>query len=111
MFPIATVAGTFLNTGNRTFQQVPSSNLPLDNGAIAAVGDFNGGGKDDVAISLPGDTTISIWYSRGDGTFYEGAVLDPGQQAGAMAVGDFNDDGRADLAVGLMLGPTSLPVI
>jgi len=82
---------------------VDGDNLPLANGAISVVGDFNGDGKDDVAISLPGDATISIYYSNGDGTFYEGTVIDPGQYPGAMAVGDFNGDGRLDLAVGLML--------
>jgi hypothetical protein len=100
---IATGSATFLNTGGRTFQEVDENNLPLEDGAMTVVGDFNGDGKDDVAINLPGDTTISIYYSKGDGTFYEGTVIDPGQYPGAMAVGDFNGDGRLDLAVGLML--------
>ena len=99
---IATGSAIFLNTGNRTFQQLPGS-LPLDNGAIAVVGDFNGDGLDDVAINFSDQTVISIWYSKGDGTFYEGTVIDPGQLPGALAVGDFNGDGRTDLAVGLML--------
>jgi hypothetical protein len=99
---ITTGGNTFLNTGNRTFQQV-ASGLPLTNGAIAVVGDFNGDGKDDVAINLPGDTVIAIYFSRGDGTFYEGTEVDPGQYPGALVAGDFNGDGRIDLAVGLML--------
>jgi hypothetical protein len=99
---IATGGNTFLNSGNRTFQQVPGG-LPLTNGAIAVVGDFNGDGKDDVAINQPGLSVIDIYYSKGDGTFYEGTVVDPGQYPGALAVGDFNGDGRTDLAVGLML--------
>jgi hypothetical protein len=99
---IAAGGSTFLNTGGRTFQQVPANNLPLSNGAMAVVGDFNGDGKDDVAINLPGDTAIAIYYSRGDGTFYQGTVIDPGQYPGALAVGDFNGDGRLDLAIGFM---------
>lgn len=98
---IAVGDGTYLNTGNRTFQAVPST-LPLTSGALAVVGDFNGDGKDDVAINLPGETVISIWYSNGDGTFYEGTEVDPGQEPGALSAGDFNGDGRTDLAVGLM---------
>jgi hypothetical protein len=99
---IATGAITLLNSGNRTFQQV-TSNLPLVGGALAVVGDFNGDGKDDVAVQLPGDTSVSIYYSRGDGTFYQGSVLDAGQEPGALAVADFDGDGRLDLAVGLLL--------
>ncbi len=97
---IVTDTFTYLNTGNRTFQQI-TGNLPLINGAMAVVGDFNGDGKDDVAINLPGDMAIFIYYGQGDGTFYSAAVVDPGQYPGAMAVGDFNGDGRLDLAVGL----------
>lgn len=100
---IATGSGTFLNTGGRTFQEVPNNSLPLSNGVMAVVGDFNGDGKSDVAINLPGESVISIYYSRGDGTFYEATEVDPGQYPGALAVGDFNGDGRTDLAVGLML--------
>ncbi len=99
---IATGPSTYLNSGNRTFQQV-TSNLPLIQGSQAVVADFDGDGKDDVALTLPGDPTISIWYSRGDGTFYEATEIDPGQQIGALAVGDFDGNGRPDLAVGLML--------
>jgi hypothetical protein len=99
---IATGSQTYLNMGNRTFQSVQNT-LPLTSGALAAVGDFNGDGKDDIAINLPGETSISIWYSKGDGTFYEGTELDPGQYPGAMVVGDFNGDGKPDIAVGLML--------
>jgi len=99
---IASGADAFINMGNRTFQQVVSS-LPLQNGALAVVGDFNGDGKDDVAINLPGDGSIAIYYSRGDGTFYQATQVDPGQIPKALAAGDFNGDGKVDLAVGLEL--------
>jgi hypothetical protein len=98
---IATGSGAFLNTGNRTFQEVVGNTTPIGNAVQAVVADFNGDGKDDIALVLPGDTSISIWYGRGDGTFYEGTLLDPGQYPGGLAVGDFNGDGRTDLVVGL----------
>ena len=101
---IATGCSTFLNTGG---QDVPGGaeqhSLATGKRVFAAVGDFNGDGKDDVAINLPGDTEITIYYSNGDGTFYQATRVDPGQYPGAMVVGDFNGDGKLDLAVGLML--------
>jgi hypothetical protein len=99
---IASGAVTFLNIGNRTFRQV-ASNLPLVGGTLAVVADFNGDGKDDVAVELPGTASIAIYYSKGDGTFYQGAVLDPSQGTTTLAVGDFNGDGRPDIAAGLEL--------
>jgi hypothetical protein len=97
---IASGSSTFLNTGNRTFQEVAGSNLPLVGNL--AVGDFNGDGKDDVAFSGPGDSFIEIYYSNGDGTFYLGTILNPGEEPVLMVTGDFNGDGKVDLAVGLI---------
>ncbi len=94
-------SGTFLNSGNRAFQQV-QSNLPDLVGSLTTVGDFNGDGKDDIAFSSLDSSYISIWYSNGDGTFYEATILDAGQYPGALSVADFDGDGRIDLAVGLM---------
>lgn len=99
---IATGSGTLLNTGNRNFQEVLGNSLPLGNGVMAVVADFNGDGKDDVALNLPGDSSIAIYYSNGDGTFYEGAELDPGQFPGAISIGDFDGNGKVDLAVALI---------
>jgi hypothetical protein len=59
---------------------------------MAVVGDFNGDGKDDVAFVFNGEFSINIYYSNGDGTFYEGTQLDPGDYPGAIVVGDFNGD-------------------
>ena len=92
-------SSVFLNKGNRRFQGA-ATNIPQ--GLLMAVGDFNGDGKDDMVLS-DGGPTLSIWYSNGDGTFYQAAELNIGQQAGAFLVGDFNGDGRVDLAVALYL--------
>ena len=96
---IATANRTLLNMGGRTFQDVESSNLNLGFGTSVLVADFNGDGKDDVALYDQGDVRIVIYYSRGDGTFYQGAIVDPGSEPGAFFATDFDGDGRIDLAV------------
>jgi hypothetical protein len=87
----------YLNTGNRTFQAV-AANLPA--GFSMGVGDFNGDGKDDLILS-DGGAVMNIYYSRGDGTFYQGAILAVGEDTSAFEIGDFDGDGRLDVAVGL----------
>jgi hypothetical protein len=74
------------------------TNVPQ--GYEIAVGDFNGDGKDDLVLS-DGSGDLSIWYSNGDGTFYQATQvsLGGGAQAAAFGVGDFNGDGRLDLVV------------
>jgi hypothetical protein len=86
-----------VNMGNRTFQTV-ATNVPR--GLLMGVGDFNGDGKDDLVLSDGSDVFV-IYYSKGDGTFYQSTQLSLGGQvqAGAFEVGDFNGDGRIDLAV------------
>ena len=67
---------------------------------VKAVGDFNGDGMDDVVV-VDGSAFVRIFCSRGDGTFYEAAILNAGEGTGAFATGDFNGDGLLDVAVGL----------
>ncbi|MGO9084018.1 MAG: FG-GAP repeat domain-containing protein [Candidatus Sulfotelmatobacter sp.] len=94
---ILTGNSVLMNMGNRTFQTVPT-NVPQ--GYLMVVGDFNGDGKDDLVLS-DGSTIFQIWYSNGDGTFYQSTLLALGGevQAGSFGVGDFNGDGRLDLIV------------
>jgi hypothetical protein len=68
-----------------------------------AVGDFNGDGKLDLA-AVSGNSTISVFLGRGDGTFqppinynYNSYNSPPSPQS--LAAGDFNGDGKLDLAV------------
>ena len=72
------------------------------------VGDFNGDGKADLAVSNAGAQanntfpagTVTILLGNGDGTFTPQANSPTtGFQAQSLVTGDFNGDGVADLAV------------
>ncbi|MEU6716608.1 FG-GAP and VCBS repeat-containing protein [Nonomuraea sp. NPDC046802] len=94
-------------------------------GAALASGDFNGDGKDDLAIGVPGeglsanqramdygDGTVDVLYgSRGGLTTYKSEAWSQNTLKGvaryydrfgaALAAGDFNGDGNDELAVGV----------
>ncbi len=65
----------------------------------AAVGDFNGDGKADLATSNSNGFTVSILLGNGDGTFQPKVDYPIGQFARSLVVADFNGDQKADLAV------------
>ncbi len=96
-----------LGNGNGTFTQAPGSPIAVGNAPYAiAVGDFNGDGRQDLAIAngginQNGSNNVTILLGNGDGTFNQasGSPIAVGNGADALAVGDFNGDGTLDLAV------------
>jgi hypothetical protein len=65
-----------------------------------ALGDFNGDGVLDLAVTNAGDNTLTILLGKGDGTFTTTASSpQTGDDPSFVTVGDFNRDGKADLAV------------
>src|ERR1035438_10017398 len=67
--------------------------------ARVAVGDFNGDGYPDLAISSTYNW-VAIFLNNGDGTFGGPTVYTLSYYVtGQVAVGDFNHDGKLDLAV------------
>jgi len=93
-----------IGNGDGTFQ--PAVNYDVGNNPTwVAVGDFNGDGEVDLAVSdqncVPrcGPGVVSILLGNGDGTLQPhvdyGAAMGPN----SVTVGDFNGDGRLDLAV------------
>ena len=62
------------------------------------IGDFNGDGNADVAVANSfGQTTVSVLYGNGDGTFAAPKVLSIGALPLDIQSGDFNGDGKPDL--------------
>ncbi len=96
--------GVLLGNSDGTFQTALVSNVP--SGALA-VGDFNGDGKLDLAItsastgSMGGSNgSVNILLGNGNGTFASAVPFSSGAPyAQAVAVADFNGDGNLDLAI------------
>jgi hypothetical protein len=66
-----------------------------------AVGDFNGDGIPDLAVTEGG--SVGVLLGNGDGTFRPRVDYDAGY-ATSLAVGDFNGDGIPDVAVANAFG-------
>jgi hypothetical protein len=82
-------------------RDLPSFSAPIQTALVApvpeaAVGDFNGDGRQDLAAEGPDG--IRVLLSRGDGTFLFDQTYPTGPGS-KVAVGDFNHDGTLDLGV------------
>ena len=67
--------------------------------ASVAVGDFNGDGKQDLAVANTDSDNVSILLGNGAGSFGSATNFGAGSDPYSVAVGDFNGDGKQDLAV------------
>src|SRR5205814_845487 len=77
-----------------------ATNLPAGNGPYAsAVGDFNGDGKQDLAVTNVTTSSVAILLGNGNGSFRAPATFPVGNNPSSIAVIDFNGDGNQDLAV------------
>jgi Bacterial Ig-like domain (group 3)/FG-GAP-like repeat len=91
-----------LGNGDGTFQPAVSYVSGGSYVLSVVVGDFNGDGKADLAMSNDnrgGDGSVSVLLGNGDGTFQALRTFDAGGlNTYAVTAGDFNHDGRTDLA-------------
>jgi|GEM_PF-1963559 len=98
--PTGTVT-VLLNNGNRVNNSFTVSGtynvgrLPYQ----AAIGDLNGDGIPDIAVTNYGANTVSILWGTGNGTFTAGPTLNTGTNPYGIAIGDFAHNGRPDIAV------------
>lgn len=101
--------GLLMGNGDGTFQDispVAGSGASYVGSITAAIGDFNGDGKLDIAtgIQTAGPVIqglINLSLGNGDGTFSIGAsVPNVPVVTSPLLVGDFNADGNLDLATG-----------
>ena len=102
-----------LGNGDGTFTPAPGPPVALGGGSHylqAAVGDFNGDGRADLAVTDDTSNTVTVLVGNGNGTFTlaPGAPFALGSTPNSLAVGDFNGDGRQDLAVTTATGVSVL---
>lgn len=101
-----------LGNGDGTFQAHKDFGVGVDLNGIA-VGDFNGDGKLDLAVTggNAGDAqapAVSILLGNGDGTFQAPISYGLDTNPGGIAVADFNGDDILDLAVVDNIGLVSI---
>jgi hypothetical protein len=86
-----------LGNGDGSFQgyaRATVNNYP----SAVAVGDLNGDGKPDLAVTNNGGSSVSVLLGNGDGTFQPSIDYANGQGYLAPTLADFNLDGAPDLS-------------
>ena len=88
-----------LGNGDGTFQAaVAAASFPSGPIQDLGVGDFNGDGIPDVAVSGTSGNTIGVFLGAGDGTFVQSAVYE--MYASQITIADVNKDGHPDIVGG-----------
>ncbi|MBZ5656962.1 MAG: FG-GAP-like repeat-containing protein [Acidobacteriia bacterium] len=92
-----------LGKGNGTFGTAIVTQVPAESGTLGpaaiAIGDFNGDGRLDVALTNYVGSTVEILLGNGDGTFQAAQPTSSLSYPQGIVAGDFNKDGKIDLAV------------
>ncbi len=91
------VVNSFLGDGSGGFSSGGSSGVVGGLGSMA-VGDFNGDGKEDLAVPSEQSNNVSVLLGDGSGGFAPQTTFAVGNSPRSVAVGDFDGDGNSDLA-------------
>lgn len=87
-----------LGNGNGGFTILAGS--PLATGKIpnrVAIGDVNGDGVNDIAVSSPDDNNITLFLMSSRGTVASRSTITVGGKPKGLAIRDLNGDGKADV--------------
>jgi hypothetical protein len=98
-------AYVLLGNGDGTFGAAASFGL-VNQPFGVAVGDFNGDGDLDLALTDAADSAVAVLLGNGDGTFQRQIEYPANGYPYALVVADFNGDGHSDIAVA-NFGPVS----
>ena len=98
----------FFGNGDGTFTSGAKLLVGIRPPRSLAVGDFNGDGVADLAVTALGSLNVWVLLSNGDGTFEPERSFDVGCGPTAIAVGDLNGDGALDLAMASNYGKCSV---
>jgi hypothetical protein len=103
----ASQVGVMLGKGNGTFQAPRFFQAGAGSRSLV-VGEFNGDGRQDLAVGNFSGPAASVLLGNGDGTFQAPRNFFAGSLATSLVVGDFNGDRRQDLAVSHYSGVSML---
>lgn len=115
--PGLTAVTRLSNTSTTSVVSSAFAGWASESGVQSVVGDFNGDGLSDIALTgRSGWTTVPVAFSNGDGTFtvtnFSLGTFPGWSQVGSVRplAGDFNGDGRADIALVGGSGWTTVPI-
>jgi FG-GAP-like repeat len=82
-------------TASQALKEAQGTDAPV----LVVVGDFNGDGKMDVALTRLFSNSISVFFGANEGGFKAQSAYSVNGTITGMAAGDFDRNGRSDLAV------------